>query len=138
MTAKRPPKDQKPDEKLTIDRLDETVLAEIELNPTEFLRKRYQKMLAKEQQIIDKLYEQEPLDDKAVTAALKRTTDIGDSLKALPKQSNETGANQKSLSEVIADNLRENPDWGASLAEEEAALYQKQMDRADSAFGEGS
>lgn len=131
-----PPKD--PQDRLTTDRLDPDMLADIELNPTEFLRKRYQTMLAKEQKIIDHLYTEDPVDDKALTAALKRITDIGDSLKALPKQSNETGANQKSLAEVIQDNLKEHPDWGAALDDDEVALNAAQLERADAAFGEGS
>lgn len=138
MTSKRAPKDQKPEDKLTKDRLDLDMLAKIALNPTEFLRQRYQQMLAKEQEIIDKLYSEDPIDDKALTAALKRITDIGDSLKALPKQSTETAANQKSLAEVIADCLKDNPEWGALLDGEEDDLNTQQLERADAAFGEGS
>jgi predicted transcriptional regulator len=137
MTTKRAPKDQKPEDKLTTDRLDPEMLADIELNPTEFLRKRYQTMLAKEQQIIDNLYTQDPIDDKALTAALKRITDIGDSLKALPKQSTETAANQKSLAEIIQDaidrHLR-NPQSSSTAFR----LGEVMLTRSETAFGEGS
>ena len=126
-----------PEDRLTVDRYDAAALAEIEANPTEFLRKRYQIMLSKEQQIIDSLYNQDPPDDKALTAALKRITDIGDSLKALPKQSNETAANQKSLAEIIQDAIDRylvNPATSVSAFQ----LGTIMLERSKDAFGEGA
>lgn len=118
-------------------RLDEDLLEEISADPNAHAHRQLLRMIAKEQRINEDLYDTDPPDDKAISGSNKRLMDLYDNLKALPKQSNETAQNQKSLAELIADALVASPEWGGMTAEE-AVFDQMQMDRANTAFGDGA
>jgi len=120
----------------TEDRDDPEIEAEVAQDPVAFMRKRLTKMLVRELAINDLLYSATPPEHKALTESNKRLMDLGESLKALPNQSDiDSKGSQRSLSELIQDALTTET---SQYAEQSSALNAGMLARADAAFGLGA
>ena len=88
------------------DRSNPELEALVAQDPVAFMRKQLTSMLVRELAINNTLYSVTPPDHKALTDSNKRLMDLGESLKALPNQSDiDSKGSQRSLSELIQDAL---------------------------------
>ncbi len=121
-----------------VDRMDAELEAAVLSDPMGVIQKQFARMMVSEIIINDDLYTHEHVDSGALTASNKRLVDLGEALKALPKQQPlvATGA-QRSAAEVI----QQAHDRRKSLeAPEDTSmkLDKTMINRASTAFGEGA
>lgn len=122
-------------ERLSVDRENPEMEKDINADPTTFMRLQLTRMLAKEVSINDVLYKTQPPNDKAISESNKRIMDLGNALKALPKQSDvdAKGASRCSA-ELIMDAFESNEEADGTAT----VLSEQMMERADESFGEGA
>jgi len=106
----------------------------IEADPTDFMRKRLTKMMVRELAINDTLYSMTPPDHRAITESNKRLMEIGDSLKALPKQTAGNAGATLSLAEAIQSALEIRDVANENQAKADR-LNEAMMDRSEQHFG---
>lgn len=131
--TRNPPKTAK--ERTQVDRADIFMEAEVNADPVQTVRARLTKMWIMECKVNDDLYLAEVIDNSALSASNKRLLELSQGLKALPSQT--TGENkgtQRSTAELIEDAIKVERKESVEALE----LGKSMIDKADTAFGEGS
>lgn len=132
---RQPPKTAK--DRTTVDRADLFLQGEVAADPVKALRDRLTKMLVMEMKINDELYEQEVLDQGALSASNRRLIELGQALKALPSQTaGENKGTQRSAAEIIAEEAGK--EHTQEELEEVQSLNKNMASRAADAFGDGA
>lgn len=132
--AARPKVPRMAKSRITIDRVDASVISALEHNTVEYIKQELIRALACEISINRELYSDEVIDSNQLSNSNKRMIELSDSLKSLPKQ-HEGGKHkdQKSAAEVIEDTLK---DGAVTSDEASKALEAEMLAKAADSFEE--